>query len=259
MPPKRRLPMHQKDAAQEIAETPAPEPASSSPTAPPAQRAKIEEEGPEWLKRAPGNVRWVEGDLNGNIAGIASIAFAAVTMLEKLNAGNADRADINDIRAALKYMGGAKVVDEFSRKIHEQVGFFKPKPQPETSAFSKLFDDMAWQANPLDNDDDDAEAGEAGGRQASIELGMTPAPMEKTTTTAAGREREGSEELGAATGEAATGPVVIPSDPESSSLSSLSSNVSPLAQKSARAAEKSVVTSKYFGPGAGAGGASGKA
>ncbi|KAL7823044.1 hypothetical protein V8C26DRAFT_199268 [Trichoderma gracile] len=258
MPAKRPLPFHQKDDRREIAETPAPEAPSSSPTGPPAQKAKVEEERPESLKNTPGNMRWVDGETNENVAGIASIAYVAVFMLETLHAGNARPVDLEETKAFLKHIGGAQAVKAFGDKVHNTVGYFEPQTTPEETVFQKLYGDKAWKANPAD--DDGGETAPAGGREASIELGTTPAPMETTTTTAAttaGREREGSAELGAAT-EGAAGPVVIPSDPETSD-EPLDSSDEPLAQKRARAAEKGI-TSKYFGGGgAGAGGASGKA
>ncbi|PTB70734.1 hypothetical protein BBK36DRAFT_1137390 [Trichoderma citrinoviride] len=253
MPPKRRLPIHQKDAAREIAETPGPEPSSSSPSSPPAQKAKREEERPVSLRNAPGNVRWVDGDLNGNVAGIASIAFVAVSMLETLSAGNADAADRDEIKTMLKYIGGADALDQFRKNIHDKFGSFGPKP----TVFRNFFEGKAWEANK-DVDIAETQGEPTGGREASVELGSTPAPTTLTEgTTTAGREGAGSAELGAAPQEAAATPVVIPSDPETSD-EPLDSSDEPLALKRAKAAEKAAVTSKYFGAG-GAGGAGGKA
>ncbi|TFB03116.1 hypothetical protein CCMA1212_004470 [Trichoderma ghanense] len=212
---------------------------------PPAQKAKLDEERPKSLRLAPGNVRWVDGDLNGNVAGIASIAFVAVSMLEKLSTGNAAAKDVQEVKEVLQHIGGAEAVNAFRKKVQEQVGSFGPEP----TEFLHLFDDKPWEANPVD-DEAEAEAGEsAPGREASLELGSTPVPAETGT---AGREREGS-----APQEAAAGPVVIPDDPETSD-EQLDSSDEPLALKRARAAEKQAVTSKYFGAG-GAGGAGGKA
>ncbi|KAK1256176.1 hypothetical protein MKX07_008435 [Trichoderma sp. CBMAI-0711] len=268
MAPKRQLPIHHKGDRREIAETPAPEASSSSPTSPPAQRAKLEEERPNSLKNFPGNMRWVDGQTNENMAGITSIACVAVSMLEHLTAGNARPVDLEETKSFLKHVGGAETVKKFSEKVYNTVGGFETKAAPEESVFKGFDVNKAWEANPNDDNDDndDAAAGESapiGGREASIELGTTPTPMDMTTTTAAtttttaGREREGSAELGAAAevSTAAT-PVVIESDLETSDEPVDSS---PLAQKTARAAAEKIVTSKYFRGGAGAGGASAKA
>jgi hypothetical protein len=259
--------MHRKDDHREIAETPAPEASSSSPTSPPAQRAKLEEQRPNSLKNYPGNMRWVNEETNENIAGIASIAYVAVYMLEHLSAGNARPVDVGETKSFLKHVGGAEMVKKFSEKVYNTVGGFETKAAPEESVFKGFDVNKAWKANPNDNDDngDDAagESAPVGGREASIELGTTPTPMDMTTTTAAatttaGREREGSAELGAAAEEttAAATPVVIESNLETSDEPADSS---PLARKMARAAPEKTITSKYFGGGAGAGGASGKA
>ncbi|KAL6881198.1 hypothetical protein J3F83DRAFT_711005 [Trichoderma novae-zelandiae] len=193
MAPKRPLPLQQK-STREIAETPQPGPSSSpsSSPPPPSQKARREEVRPVSLRDAPGNLRWVNEDIDGNIAGIASIAYVAVSMLERLSAGNASAADHREAHALVDFVGGSQALDAFRTRIHEHVGSFGPEP----TVFRHLFGDKAWEATQRAYRFEAAgEEPLRGGREASIELGTTPTPEPAAITTGGGREA--SIELGA--------------------------------------------------------------
>ncbi|KAL7915975.1 hypothetical protein GGI35DRAFT_473292 [Trichoderma velutinum] len=73
------------------------------------------------LQDAPGNVLWNDNDLNGNVAGIASIAYAAVVMLEAVVNDKASEADREEAKKMLEYIGGSEKLTEFRNKVQQRV------------------------------------------------------------------------------------------------------------------------------------------
>ncbi|KAL7937973.1 hypothetical protein V8C35DRAFT_276390 [Trichoderma chlorosporum] len=87
------------------------------------------------LRNAPGNVLWDDNDMNGNVAGISSIAYAAVTMLDVFVNGKASDADLEEAKEMLAYIGGSETVNEFRNKLQQRVG----TSAPVTTVFKNLF------------------------------------------------------------------------------------------------------------------------
>lgn len=91
------------------------------------------------LQGAPGNVLWNNNDINGNVAGIASIAYAAVVMLEAVVNDKASEADREEAKKMLDYIGGSEKVKEFRRKVQQRVG----TAVPVMTVFKNLFNEGA--------------------------------------------------------------------------------------------------------------------
>ncbi|EHK22233.1 uncharacterized protein TRIVIDRAFT_200569 [Trichoderma virens Gv29-8] len=83
--------------------------------------AQVEHLRPISLHYAPGNILWDDNDINGNVAGMTSIAYAAVLMLETIVDNKASEADREEAKKMLEYIGGSEKVKEFGNKLQQRV------------------------------------------------------------------------------------------------------------------------------------------
>lgn len=93
---------------------------------PPQANVEVDESRPVSLKGAPGNVLWKDNDMDGNVAGIASVAYAAVAMLEEIMSGQATEADFDEAIEMVDYLGGVEEMNKFRAKVQRHVGLLPP-------------------------------------------------------------------------------------------------------------------------------------